>query len=74
MASQKFEHKEYMCSLGFKKFHKPYQVLELIPYTEYLSPESQQSHFWKLKIRHNNCTGTKYICSKYYLNFLEEFH
>ena len=36
--------------LGFKFFHKPYQVLELIPCTEYLSPERQKLHFWKLKL------------------------
>ena len=49
-------------------------MLELIPCTEYLSPESQKSHFWKLKIGHHNCAGIKYISSKYYLQILEEFH
>ena len=62
------------CIPSFEFFHKPYQVLELIPCTEYLSPESQKSHFWKLKIGHHNCAGIKYICSKYYLQILEEFH
>ena len=60
--------------LGFKFFHKPYQVLELIPCTEYLSPESQKSNFWKLKIRHHNCAGIKYTCLKYHLNILKEFY
>ena len=60
--------------LSFNFSHKPYQVLELIPCIEYLSPESQKSHFWKLKIRRHNCTGIKYTCSKYHLNILEEFH
>ena len=53
MASQKIEHKEYMSCEEFTQFqffHKPYQVLEFIPYTEYLSPESQKSHFWKLQL------------------------
>ena len=62
------------CIPSFEFFHKPYQVLELIPCTEYLSPESQKSHFWKLKIGHHNCAGIKYICSKCYLQILEEFH
>ena len=62
------------CLFGFKFFHKPYQVLELIPCTEYLSSESQKSLFWKLKIKHNNFAEIKYICLKYYLKKLEEFH
>ena len=62
------------CLLSFRTFHKPYQVLELIHCTEYLSPESRNSHFWKLKIRHHNYSRIKYICSKYYLQILEEFH
>ena len=62
------------CMPSFNFFHKPYQVLELIPCIEYLSPESQKSHFWKLKIRRHNCTGIKYTFSKYLLNILEEFH
>src|SRR5882762_3631368 len=41
------------CLLSFRTFHKPYQVLELIHCTEYLSPECRNSHFWKLKIRHH---------------------
>ena len=59
--------------LSFKIFHKPYQVLELIHCTEYLSPESQKWHFGKLKIRNHNCAGIEYICSKYYLQILEKF-
>ena len=62
------------CLFSFKLFHKPYQVLEVIPCTEHLSSESQKSHFWKLKIRHHNCAGIKYTCSKYHLNISEEFH
>ena len=42
--------------------------------TEHLNPGSQKSHFWKLKIRHYNCGGIKFICSKYYLQILEEIH
>ena len=59
---------------SFNFFHKPYQVLGLIPCTEYLSPESQKSQFWKLKIRCHNCTGIKYKFLKYHSNILEEFH
>ena len=62
------------CIPSFKFFRKPYQVLEPIPCTEYLSPESQKSHFWKLRIRHYNGARIKYTCSKYHLNILEEFH
>ena len=60
--------------LSFKFFHRPYQVLELIPCTEHLNSESQKSYFWKLKISHYNCAWIKYTCSKYHLNILEEFH
>jgi hypothetical protein len=60
--------------LGFKFFHKPYQVLELMLCTEYLSLESQKLHFWKLEIRCHNCAGIKYTCLKYHLNIFEELH
>ena len=62
------------CMPSFNFFHKPYQVLELIPCIEYLSPDSQKSHFWKLKIKRHNCTGIKYTCSKYHWNILDGFH
>ena len=58
--------------LSFKFFHKPYQVLELILCTEYLSPESQKLDFLKFKIRCHSWAGIKYTCSKYPLNNLEK--
>ena len=42
--------------------------------TGHLSPGSQESHFWKLKIRHHNCPEIKFVCSKFYLQILEEIH
>jgi len=41
---------------------------------KYLSPESQKSHSWKLKIRHHHCAGIKLICLKYHFQSLETFH
>jgi len=56
--------------LSFEFFHKPYNVLELICCTEYLSAGSQKSHSWKLKIRHHHCAGIQVhmfeiLCTKF---------
>ena len=49
-------------------------MLEISRCTEHLSPGSQKSHFWKLDIKHHNCPGIEFICSKFYLQILEEIH
>src|ERR1700738_4385941 len=62
------------CLLSFRNFHKPYQVLELIHFTMYLSQRAKNHMFENSKLGIHDCSGIKYLCSKYYLQILEEFH